>query len=125
MTQKVPFDLFFEGKPLGQVVLDLAPDYTIKTLGGSPVHSPNRIAEMKASYQEHKDTAKFLVIAVALPDVEGFELIINSIQNAEEKIRYYEQVYDSKTLVHKHNPGISIVHYEFITQLNAAAVFFD
>lgn len=51
---------------------------------------------------------KHIGIGIKFDDLEGIEVIINPLENADEKLKYYKDVYD-KGGIHKYSHNIRIV----------------
>lgn len=61
-----------------------------------------------------KNCAEYLIVLVAGPTPEP-EIIINPMENAENKLAYYAKAYN-EDLTLKANPSIKIVGYNFCTR---------
>lgn len=59
---------------------------------------------------EAKEVSKYVAIAIQFDDMENLEIIINPVENVEDKISYFKMVYDDN-LNHKHSSSIKIVKF--------------
>lgn len=55
-----------------------------------------------------KTNIKHVGIGIKFDDLDGIEVIINPLENADEKLKYYKEVYD-KDGNHKYSHNIRIV----------------
>ena len=55
-----------------------------------------------------KINIKHVAIGIKFEDLDGIEVIVNPLENADEKLKYYKDVYD-KNGVHKYSKNIRIV----------------
>lgn len=58
----------------------------------------------------HKREHKYIAVKIETRDVKGHEVIVNPLQNAQQKIDYYDRAY-TDDLVLKSYDGIKIVDY--------------
>lgn len=56
--------------------------------------------------------ARYFAIAVSIPNLEKPEIIVNPLENIEEKMNYYLSNYDDELKL-IHNPAIQIVGITF------------
>lgn len=62
--------------------------------------------------QAKVSNAKYVGIIVAMAGFAAHEVIINSVENFDAKLKYYQNTYD-ENLKHKYAPGISIVGFSY------------
>ena len=67
-------------------------------------------------YNKYKDDTNFMVIGIEMPDLESHELIVNHKFNFEEKMKYYDSVYD-ENLIMIRNRDIKIVSFMFAEEV--------
>ena len=67
-------------------------------------------------YDKYKDDTNFMVIGIEMPDLESHELIVNHKSNFEEKMKYYDSVYD-ENLIMIRNRDIKIVSFMFAEEV--------
>ena len=67
-------------------------------------------------YNKYKDDTNFMVIGIEMPDLESHELIVNHKSNFEEKMKYYDSVYD-ENLIMIRNRDIKIVSFMFAEEV--------
>jgi hypothetical protein len=71
------------------------------------------LEDLKKGYKNAlENNAKYIGVAVRIPNIEGVEVIINTTLNFEEKWNYYQKAYD-ENLKLKLNPDIQIVALAF------------
>ena len=56
--------------------------------------------------------AEYVAVKIEMEGFSSPEIIINPIENAEDKLKYYQNVYD-ENLNHKHAKGIRIVNFTY------------
>ena len=67
-------------------------------------------------YNKYKDNTNFMVIGIEMPDLKSHELIVNHKSNFEEKMKYYDSVYD-ENLIMIRNRDIKIVSFIFAEEV--------
>lgn len=65
--------------------------------------------KLEQTFKVAKNTnISYVGIGIKFDDLEGIEVIINPLENIDEKLKYYKEVYD-KGGVHKYSHNIRIV----------------
>lgn len=56
--------------------------------------------------------AEYVAVKIEMNGFPSPEIIINPIENAESKLKYYQNIYD-ENLNHKHAKGIRIIEFTY------------